>query len=331
MLTLQHSAIAVNFDPDRYGDKELKVATINKITQKIRNELGKDLSLLVPLFQLSLADALSYQKSDGSGGIDGSILYELDRPSSAGLQKAAALIENCHAELARTTEISYADIIAFGGASAIEVIGGPKVKVQIGRADTKEAEPEAARAGFSWQSPTLDGLRKLGKGCDLSGAELVALVGTLGTLELAARPMPEFLSAEEDDEDIDPDGKAAAAEVGGGYADTMYGKAKNKAGSKFGDANYLRDQKLSVDVRVQKIGNQAFDTTYFASLLDKKRAAPLSPLESAILADKELKKSVEEFSKSKQKFRETVRSTYGRLQVLGGNYVGAASFLDDSN
>merc|ERR1719263_875712 len=108
----------------------------------------------------------------------------------------------------------------------------------------------------------------------------------------------------------------------------MYGRNKNYKGIG-GDENYLRNQKLAVDVRLQKIGNQAFDTTYFVQLLDKKRTAPLSPLESAILADKDLKKIAEEFSKSKQKFRETVRSTYGRLQVLGGNYIGAASFLDD--
>ena len=30
------------------------------------------------------------------------------------------------------------------------------------------------------------------------------------------------------------------------------------------------------------------------------------------------------------KFRETVRSAYGRLQVLGGDFKGAASFLDDT-
>ena len=96
----------------------------------------------------------------------------------------------------------------------------------------------------------------MGKGAKLTDTELVALMGTLGTLELAARPMPAFLDdGSEDDDDIDPDGKAAAAEVGGGSADVMYGKAK-KSGPQRGDASYERDQKLAVDVRVQKIGNQ---------------------------------------------------------------------------
>jgi len=302
---------------------------ISKVGQNIRNELATDLDLLVPVVQLAISDALSYQ-ADGTGGIDGSILLEMDRPSSTGLQKAAALVRKIHNDLARVTEVSYADVIAFAGAAAIQAVGGPKVSVQLGRADARSAEPEGARAGFDWTNPTLEGLRKLGAPAKLSGAEIVALVGTLGQLELAARPMPAYLDdGLDEDADIDADGKAAAAEVGGGAADVMYGKA-NKKGPKFGDANYERDQKLAVDVRVQKIGNQAFDSTYFNSLLDKKRKAPLSPLESAILADKELRKVVEDFAKSKQKFRETVRSTYGRLQVLGGNYVGATTLLDDT-
>ena len=77
--------------------------------------------------------------------------------------------------------------------------------------------------------------------------------------------------------------------------------------------------------------HRAFDTTYLVQLLDKKRSTPLTPLESAVLADSSLKKYVEEFSKSTVKFREAVRTTYGRLQVLGGEYVGAAALLDDSN
>lgn len=246
---------AVNFDPDRYGDKELKTATINKVTQNLRNELAKDLTLLAPVVQLALSDAFSYQ-ADGTGGIDGSILMELDRPSSKGLEKAAALVVKVHNDLQRVTEISYSDTIAFAGATAIQAVGGPKVSVQLGRADAKTAQPEGSREGFSWESPTLAGLRNMGKGAKLTDTELVALIGTLGTLELAARPMPAFLDdGSEDDDDIDPDGKAAAAEVGGGSADVMYGKAK-KSGPQRGDASYERDQKLAVDVRVQKIGNQ---------------------------------------------------------------------------
>jgi len=321
-------ALAISFDPDRYGDKELKLATVERVLQAIRDECGKDLTLLVPLLQLSLMDAFSY---DGEqGGIDGSIMYELDRPSSKGLERAAEAVKRVHADMKRTTEITYADVVAFAGASAIEAVGGPKVKVQLGRDDVKKPGPEGARAGFSWDAPTLPALKQMGQGAKLTGPELVALVGSLGLLEMAARPVELGLPVEDEDADIDPDGKAAAASIGGESSYTRYGNVRKEA-PKPTDANYLAASKLSVDVRVQKIGSQPFDTTYFAQLLDKKRQAPLSPLESALLADGELRKSVEEFAKSKRKFRETVRSTYGRLQVLGGDFKGAASFLDDTS
>lgn len=323
-------ALAVSVDPDKYGDKELKIATVNKIRQNVRNECAADLSLIVPLFQLSLADAFSYDAATGSGGIDGSILYEMDRASSKGLEKAAAKVRQLHADLARTTEITYADVVAFAGAAAIEAVGGPKVNVQLGRDDAKAAGPEGRRAGFSWVSPTLDGFRRLAAGAGLSNPELVALIGTLGTLELAASPVSNSADSDDDDDEVDAAGRAAAAEVGAGSGDAMYGKTRSK-GPKVTDSDYTAKQKLAVDVRVQKIGTQAFDTTYFVALLDKKRTAPLSPLEAAVLKDPELKKVVEEFAGSKQKFRETVRKTYRKLQALGDTYKGASGFLDSDD
>jgi len=321
-------ALAVSLDPDRYGDKELKIATVNRIRQNIRNECAKDISLIVPLFQLTLADAFSYDPATGTGGIDGSILLEMDRTSSKGLEKAAAKVRQLHADLKRTTEITYADVVAFAGAAAIEAVGGPKVAVQLGRDDAKAPEAEGARAGFDWSSPTLPGFQKLAAGAGLSGPEVVALIGTLGTLRLAAVPVESDLEGEEEeDDDVDEAGRAAAAEVGAGTGDAIYGKTRAK-GPKVTDADYFAKQKLAVDVRVQRIGSQVFDSTYFISLLDKKRTAPFSPLEAAVLKDPALKKVVEEFAGSKQKFREKVRSTYGKLQVLGGNYNGAAGFLD---
>jgi catalase (peroxidase I) len=212
----------------RYGDKELKIATVNKIRQNVRNECANDLSLIVPLFQLSLADAFSYDPATNTGGIDGSILYEMDRPSSKGLEKAAAKVKQLHADLARTTEITYSDVVAFAGAAAIEAVGGPKMNVQLGRDDAKGAEPEGRRAGFSWVSPTLEGFQRLCAGVGLSNSEVVALIGTLGTLELAAEPVGDDSLLEEEDDEVDAAGRAAAAEVGAGSGDAVYGKARAK-------------------------------------------------------------------------------------------------------
>lgn len=64
--------------------------------------------------------------------MDGSILLEMDRASSRGLERAAAKVKQLHADLARTTEITYADVVAFAGAAAIEAVGGPKVGAGCG-------------------------------------------------------------------------------------------------------------------------------------------------------------------------------------------------------
>mmetsp|Transcript_19656 Transcript_19656/g.59597 ORF Transcript_19656/g.59597 Transcript_19656/m.59597 type:complete len:382 (-) Transcript_19656:354-1499(-) len=327
-LSAASPSLAVSIDPDKYGDKELKIATVNKIRQNIRNECANDFSLIVPLFQLSLSDAFSYDPVKGIGGIDGSILLEMDRSSSKGLEKAAAKVRQLHSDLARTTEITYADVVAFAGAAAIEAVGGPKINVQLGRDEAKAPEPEGTRAGFSWEAPTLDSFRALTAGAGLSNAELVALIGTLGTLKLASQP--EDSIDDEEDDGVDAAGRAAAAEVGAGYGDAMYGKAR-ASGPKVTDSDYFARQKLAVDVRVQRIGTQAFDTTYFVALLDKKRDTPLSQLESDVLKDPALKKVVEEFAGSKQKFRETVRKTYRKLQLLGASYKGASGFLDSDD
>ena len=122
------------------------------------------------MLQLALTDAFSYNQATAAGGIDGSILLELDRESSAGLKPAAALVTRLAKELKRVTEVSYADLIAFAGAEALECTGGPRSLLQIGRQSS--ASPSRARAGFSWEAPTLDGVRAVGKASGLSAREM---------------------------------------------------------------------------------------------------------------------------------------------------------------
>ena len=60
------AAASVAFDPDRYGDKELKIATVNKLKQKLRNAIAGDLTLAVPFVRLAINDGRA-----GRGGTDG--------------------------------------------------------------------------------------------------------------------------------------------------------------------------------------------------------------------------------------------------------------------
>ena len=117
----------VFFDTDVYGVKELKIATVNKIKQKLRNAILQDISVAPDLLKLAINDALGYDFSTTSGGPDGSIVYEMDCPENKGLEKALAVVLQIKKDLQRTNTVSLADIVAFGGAEALETVGCGRV------------------------------------------------------------------------------------------------------------------------------------------------------------------------------------------------------------
>lgn len=66
--------------------------------------------------------------------MNGSIIYELDRPENAGLSKSVKVLEKVKKEL---DDVSWADIIAVAGAEAVSTCGGPVIKVKLGRMDAR--------------------------------------------------------------------------------------------------------------------------------------------------------------------------------------------------
>ena len=109
------------FDTDVYGDKELKIATVNKIKQKLRNGILNDPSIAPDLLRIAINDALGYDSNTQEGGMDGSIKYEIN--NNKNLEKGLELIENITKDLKRTTSVSFSDICAFAGAEALETVG----------------------------------------------------------------------------------------------------------------------------------------------------------------------------------------------------------------
>ena len=149
------------------------------------------------------------------------------------------------------TEVSYADLIAFAGAEALECTGGPRSLLQIGRQSSASPSEEGARAGFSWEAPTLDGVRAVGKASGLSAREMVALVGAVEALKIASRPPPP-VAAEEDADLLAED--TTLEEMG--LVVSSY--AQNKNAAKVTDPNYYAKNKLAVDVRAPKLGATPF-------------------------------------------------------------------------
>ncbi|PIA42435.1 hypothetical protein AQUCO_02000110v1 [Aquilegia coerulea] len=132
------------------------------------------------LLRLVFHDAGTFDKSDNSGGMNGSIVYELDRPENAGLKKSVKILEKARSELDEREQVSWADMIAVAGAEAVSVCGGPVIPVQLGRVDSMVPDPEGK---LPEESLDAFGLKQCFLGKGFSTQELVALSGahTLGS------------------------------------------------------------------------------------------------------------------------------------------------------
>jgi hypothetical protein len=82
----------VFLDTDVYGDKELKIATVNKIKQKLRNAILQDPAVAPNLLKLAINDALGFDYVSKDGGPDGSVQFEMEKEENVGLQNAVDVV-----------------------------------------------------------------------------------------------------------------------------------------------------------------------------------------------------------------------------------------------
>lgn len=75
----------------------------------------------------------------GTGGLDGSIMFETERPENIGaaFNNSLSFFNNFH-----TTRSSISDLIALGTYSAVRNCNGPRIPIRVGRVDATEAGPE---------------------------------------------------------------------------------------------------------------------------------------------------------------------------------------------
>lgn len=148
------------------------------IKEEIRKVVSKGKAAAV--LRLVFHDAGTFQLDDHSGGMNGSVIYELDRPENKGLKTPFKILEKAKSEVDAVKQVSWADMIAVAGAEAVSICGGPTIQVAMGRLDSKEPDPEG-----KLPEETLDasGLKQSFQTKGLSTQELVALSGahTLGS------------------------------------------------------------------------------------------------------------------------------------------------------
>lgn len=288
---------SVNFDMSRYGDRELQVATLNRLKQSIRNAAAAEPQLLPGFLEAALSDALQYRRADASGGLDGSVRFD---KLGGDAERAVVVLKGIQTELQRQTEVTFADLVAYAGAQAIEVVGGPKIPVQLGRED---ATAKAATPALDWSALSGADLRAAFTDAGLSSRELVLMAGALGAVRRAARATkarkPDTFSADADDLD-DPDAS--------GYIEPT--------------TSFLDVKPVAIDVR-RGVAGVAVDAAaaqpleYLKALASASSAPADDAIGQALLSDEEWRALVAKYATNQKGFMKDVGETYQALTLLG--------------
>ncbi|KAL6661798.1 hypothetical protein ACP70R_001182 [Stipagrostis hirtigluma subsp. patula] len=142
------------------------------IRSGMRNVLTKPRLLACFVWLSMMQEHLTLVKNQC--GMNGSIIYEVDRPENAGLNRSIKILGKAKEGFSSVQKVSWADLIAVAGAEAVALCGGPEIPVRLGRLDSSTADP----AG-KLPEETLDAtaLKKLFSQKGFSTQEMVVLSG----------------------------------------------------------------------------------------------------------------------------------------------------------
>ncbi|OEU14142.1 putative ascorbate peroxidase, partial [Fragilariopsis cylindrus CCMP1102] len=137
----------VFFDPEMYGDQELRVGTVDTVRERTRRAILQTPALAPAFYQLALLDGLSFNAVNDKFGPNGGVIYAVlnSKDNNENLDKlkmAAEVLIDTERALRRKTAVSIADCVAIAGAEAIESIGGPVLTVQLGRMEVAKGKVE---------------------------------------------------------------------------------------------------------------------------------------------------------------------------------------------
>ncbi|KAK4532547.1 hypothetical protein CCYA_CCYA12G3404 [Cyanidiococcus yangmingshanensis] len=336
----------VDFDVNRYGDKEIRVSTLNRLKQNLRNVLSRSPHLFEPFVRLALADALTYDASTQTGGSNASIrlvLAKRNESAAGGLGTeggVSRLVEALKAlEPIRSfiREVSWADTIAYAGVVALELTRGPRMRVQNGREDAPlQRQEQVWRSveqltaydrflnGFGDDASThvtLDdictlliraGLVPAGDQKQARHAGLL-IVGALGELRRLEHFLPRAETLTSDREDGRP--ASASSTFSEDTAQVTYGQVRD-------DATGSKAVAVNTSVRSLTLGKERFGNQYLRDLHSRlQRGEPVNATEASIAADAETLKELESLAKASEKsFANAYADLYQRATLLGARY-----------
>ena len=297
----QPAAASVFFDIDRYGDKELKVATVNKLRQNVGDICISQPSLGPEFVKLMIFDALDYDEQTKKGGPDGSVLTSVlsSKTSSPLTKKAATELLNLNNKLKRF-EITNGDMVSFAGAMAIEEFGGPRIVVQLGKMVTPASNsntnsnnelPFTALDDNADSTILLEAFERSG----LTSRELTLLLFTVKAMERSA----------------------------------AQSSSKNVMGSKIDDNEFTceecGDEEIFIptsfakqsDIYGEKVAAK-LDNALLKDVAEKKKGVPaiLTSNDKIVAVAKDLA------GQKEVKFQKAISDSYTKLLSNGANYIG---------
>lgn len=133
------------------------------------------------MLRLVFHDAATYRQGlqgNDTGGVNGSIQFETERPENFGLKRGVNVIRQLGEKL---PQYSFADLIVLSAAFAVKMTHGPDMmrSVRVGRVDAEKADPEGR---LPEESLSAAGQFDVFGSMGFSPEEMVALLGshTLG-------------------------------------------------------------------------------------------------------------------------------------------------------
>ncbi|KAF8236293.1 L-ascorbate oxidase [Tricholoma matsutake] len=121
-----------------YEGRKADGSSLASIVHPCRYRPGTNGSIAAEWLRFAFHDAITHNKSDGSGGVDGSIAYELGRS-----ENLAVGLNNSLGDFAAYPNkyTSRSDIIALAAVFAVATCGGPVIPYRAGRSDSWTAGP----------------------------------------------------------------------------------------------------------------------------------------------------------------------------------------------
>lgn len=294
------------------GGADAKKKEALKKAEKLIEARVKEISCAPILVRLAWHDSGTFDKANAdkpwpnAGGAIGSIRtdHEINAGANAGLKKALTYLQPIKEQC---PEVSWADLIQLGSATAIRVAGGPTIPMKYGRVDGEPTEKQEPNFGLPDAKPPFGGplddnsdpakhLRYVFYKYNMDDKDIVALSGahTIGRAF-----------------------KDRSGTVDEGYTG---GTEYTKKGCPF------LENSLTAGGRSWTKNFLKFDNSYFSCMANLDKECVAFPTDKVLMTDPAFKPHFDLFAKDQNAFFEAYKVSHKKLSELGCKFEPAGGF-----